>query len=76
MLKFTELTPEAKKTAVEGFIEDAKAFDFGWDGMDEDNVAELLASKLETHRYDSNGVVVGIARYYGERTVFSAGGMY
>lgn len=76
MFKFTDLTPEAKKVAVEGFIEDARSFDFGWKGMNEDNVADLLSSKRETHRYDSKGIVIGMVSYDGSKEYFTEGGMY
>lgn len=76
MLKFTELSSEAKKVAIEGFIEDAVTFDFDWDGMDEKEVGELLSSKHEKHRYDPRGILIGKVKVYGGEEVFKESGMY
>jgi hypothetical protein len=63
LYKFSELSDQAKRVAVEEYIHDAKLFGFWNEDQTEEDVYELLASPHETHRYDENGVLQGKVRY-------------
>jgi hypothetical protein len=78
LYKFSELTQEAKKVAVQEFIIDAKSFGFfdEEEHGDEEKVHNLLSSPHETHRYDENGILHGKVRYYRGQEIFEETGMY
>lgn len=59
MLMFMELTKEAKKTAINKFIEEAKAvFDFSDDHFDPHLIEEFL-SRSKVHRFNESGILIG-----------------